>query len=211
MLRGLNLWIPHRYLYQNGGKKIISAEYSIYYVDVISRPLFVLLAYLRFIFYSSLWNPVYQFHQFNQFHPFRPFRPLRPFRLFRPFRPFHPFRLSIFILLQGGSISNLYAFLAARHKKFPNYKEKGLKSISGELVMFTSDQVNTLNLKFLFITQDTSSTTLFHHPRHIIVMLIYYLLYKTYCLLCDHPLNHCYYCSYLYHHYLLRLSQCLFH
>lgn len=40
----------------------------------------------------------------------------------------------------GGSISNLYAFLAARHKMFPNYKEKGLQSIKGQLVMFTSDQ-----------------------------------------------------------------------
>ncbi|XP_077292017.1 glutamate decarboxylase [Arctopsyche grandis] len=44
------------------------------------------------------------------------------------------------ILAPGGSISNLYAFLAARHKKFPHYKEKGLNSIAGELVMFTSDQ-----------------------------------------------------------------------
>lgn len=46
------------------------------------------------------------------------------------------------ILAPGGSISNLYAFLAARHKKFPQYKEKGLNSIPGELVMFTSDQVS---------------------------------------------------------------------
>ncbi|GLV46377.1 Glutamic acid decarboxylase 1 [Carabus blaptoides fortunei] len=44
------------------------------------------------------------------------------------------------ILAPGGSISNLYAFLAARHKMFPNYKEKGLQSIKGQLVMFTSDQ-----------------------------------------------------------------------
>lgn len=44
------------------------------------------------------------------------------------------------ILAPGGSISNLYAFLAARHKMFPNYKEHGAKSLPGELVMFTSDQ-----------------------------------------------------------------------
>ncbi|KAH9632546.1 hypothetical protein HF086_012353 [Spodoptera exigua] len=44
------------------------------------------------------------------------------------------------ILAPGGSISNLYAFLAARHRKFPQYKEKGLSSIPGQLVMFTSDQ-----------------------------------------------------------------------
>ncbi|XP_063237545.1 glutamate decarboxylase [Bacillus rossius redtenbacheri] len=44
------------------------------------------------------------------------------------------------ILAPGGSISNLYAFLAARHKLFPGYKEKGIHSIAGQLVMFTSDQ-----------------------------------------------------------------------
>ncbi|CAG5005537.1 unnamed protein product [Parnassius apollo] len=47
------------------------------------------------------------------------------------------------ILAPGGSVSNLYAFLAARHHKFPQYKEKGLSSIPGQLVMFTSDQVNS--------------------------------------------------------------------
>ncbi|KAI8441304.1 hypothetical protein MSG28_014929 [Choristoneura fumiferana] len=44
------------------------------------------------------------------------------------------------ILAPGGSVSNLYAFLAARHQMFPQYKEKGLTSIPGHLVMFTSDQ-----------------------------------------------------------------------
>ncbi|CAH0766030.1 unnamed protein product [Bemisia tabaci] len=44
------------------------------------------------------------------------------------------------ILAPGGSISNLYAFLAARHKMFPGYKKNGLHSIKGHLVMFTSDQ-----------------------------------------------------------------------
>lgn len=48
------------------------------------------------------------------------------------------------ILAPGGSISNLYAFLAARHKMFPNYKEKGIATIQGQLVMFTSDQVGNL-------------------------------------------------------------------
>lgn len=44
------------------------------------------------------------------------------------------------IFIVGGSISNLYAFLAARHKMFPEYKEKGLLPINAQLVMFTSDQ-----------------------------------------------------------------------
>lgn len=44
------------------------------------------------------------------------------------------------ILAPGGSISNLYAFLAARHKMFPGYKEHGPRGLPGDLVMFTSDQ-----------------------------------------------------------------------
>lgn len=44
------------------------------------------------------------------------------------------------ILAPGGSISNLYAFLAARHRMFPDYKQKGLSVIPGQLVMYTSDQ-----------------------------------------------------------------------
>ncbi|XP_014240613.1 glutamate decarboxylase [Cimex lectularius] len=44
------------------------------------------------------------------------------------------------ILAPGGSISNLYAFLAARHHMFPDYKDKGQASIGAQLVMFTSDQ-----------------------------------------------------------------------
>lgn len=57
------------------------------------------------------------------------------------------------ILAPGGSISNLYAFLAARHKMFPAYKERGLAAIGGQLVMFTSDQVRLI----LFITFSISS------------------------------------------------------
>lgn len=50
------------------------------------------------------------------------------------------------ILAPGGSISNLYAFLAARHRMFPAYKERGLSAIGGQLVMFTSDQVRSILL-----------------------------------------------------------------
>lgn len=42
------------------------------------------------------------------------------------------------ILAPGGAISNLYAVLCARHKLFPNYKEKGLKNLP-QLVMYTSE------------------------------------------------------------------------
>jgi len=48
---------------------------------------------------------------------------------------------SMSMLFTGGSISNLYAFLAARHRMFPDYKQKGLSCIPGQLVMYTSDQV----------------------------------------------------------------------
>ncbi|XP_054709098.1 glutamate decarboxylase-like [Uloborus diversus] len=42
------------------------------------------------------------------------------------------------ILGPGGSISNLYATLVARHKLFPSYKQKGLMGL-GQLVMYTSE------------------------------------------------------------------------
>lgn len=41
----------------------------------------------------------------------------------------------------GGAISNLYAVMIARHKLFPDYKEKGLKSLP-QLVLFTSEHVS---------------------------------------------------------------------
>ena len=46
------------------------------------------------------------------------------------------------IMAPGGSINNLYAAMCARHKMFPQYKERGLHSIPGELVMFTSAHVS---------------------------------------------------------------------
>lgn len=42
------------------------------------------------------------------------------------------------ILAPGGSVSNLYAVMAARHKMFPNYKSMGLKALP-QLVMYTSE------------------------------------------------------------------------
>lgn len=46
------------------------------------------------------------------------------------------------IMAPGGSVSNLYAALGARHKMFPDYKENGLRHLSGQLVMFTSKHVS---------------------------------------------------------------------
>lgn len=43
------------------------------------------------------------------------------------------------ILAPGGAISNLYSIIVARHSKFPEYKEKGLKAMPKQLVLFTSE------------------------------------------------------------------------
>ncbi|XP_054162481.1 glutamate decarboxylase-like [Oppia nitens] len=43
------------------------------------------------------------------------------------------------ILCPGGAISNLYAVIIARHKLFAEYKAKGLKALSQQLVLFTSE------------------------------------------------------------------------
>lgn len=46
------------------------------------------------------------------------------------------------IMAPGGSVSNLYAAMAARHKMFPDYKEHGLRHLPGQLIMFTSMHVS---------------------------------------------------------------------
>ena len=48
----------------------------------------------------------------------------------------------------GGAISNMYAVIVARHKMFPEYKEKGLKSLP-QLVLYTSEHVSA-RARFLF-------------------------------------------------------------
>jgi glutamate decarboxylase len=45
------------------------------------------------------------------------------------------------ILAPGGAISNLYAVMIARHKMFPEFKEKGLRALP-QLVLFTSEHVS---------------------------------------------------------------------
>lgn len=46
-----------------------------------------------------------------------------------------------FIFTLGGAISNLYAVIVARQKKFPEVKTKGLKALP-QLVLFTSEHVS---------------------------------------------------------------------
>ena len=58
------------------------------------------------------------------------------------------------ILAPGGAISNLYAVMIARHKMFPEFKEKGLRSLP-QLVLFTSEHVSRTSwivcLSFFFV------------------------------------------------------------
>jgi len=42
------------------------------------------------------------------------------------------------ILAPGGSISNMYALMIARHKLFPQHKKYGMRAIKGQLMMYTS-------------------------------------------------------------------------
>lgn len=46
------------------------------------------------------------------------------------------------ILAPGGSISNLYSLIVARHKMFPEYKTKGLRGLTKQPVIFTSEEVS---------------------------------------------------------------------
>ncbi|XP_040564197.1 glutamate decarboxylase [Lepeophtheirus salmonis] len=42
------------------------------------------------------------------------------------------------ILAPGGSISNMYALMIARHKHYPQHKKHGMRAITGQLIMYTS-------------------------------------------------------------------------
>ena len=46
------------------------------------------------------------------------------------------------ILAPGGSISNMYALIIARHKHFPEHKEKGMAAIKSALICYTSKHVS---------------------------------------------------------------------
>jgi len=42
------------------------------------------------------------------------------------------------IMAPGGSISNMYALMIARHHLFPQHKKHGMRAIKGQLIMYTS-------------------------------------------------------------------------
>ena len=59
------------------------------------------------------------------------------------------------ILAPGGSISNMYALMIARHKMFPQHKAHGMRAIKGQLIMYTSKHVSIYlklqhNLYYIF-------------------------------------------------------------
>ena len=46
-------------------------------------------------------------------------------------------------IVSGGSISNMYALMMARHKLYPQHKKHGMRSIKGQLIMYTSRHVSS--------------------------------------------------------------------
>ena len=50
------------------------------------------------------------------------------------------------ILAPGGSISNMYALMIARHKLYPQHKAHGMRAIKGQLIMYTSKHVSILRI-----------------------------------------------------------------
>lgn len=67
------------------------------------------------------------------------------------------------IFSPGGSISMLYAMMAARYKAFPQVKSKGMRSLPG-LVVFTSEDVSKLCV--FYILYDEKSSRGFHLVRY---------------------------------------------
>ena len=57
------------------------------------------------------------------------------------------------ILAPGGSISNMYALIIARHKHFPGHKQTGMMGLDKRPVLYTSKHVR--HARNIFMT-DTS-------------------------------------------------------
>ena len=55
------------------------------------------------------------------------------------------------ILAPGGSISNMYALMIARHKLFPQHKKYGMRAIKGQLMMYTSQHVSRKMTKYFYL------------------------------------------------------------
>ena len=56
------------------------------------------------------------------------------------------------ILAPGGSISNMYALLCARHKFFPDYKTKGTRAMDQDrIAIYTSAQVIHTTLRNTYL------------------------------------------------------------
>ena len=53
------------------------------------------------------------------------------------------------ILAPGGSISNMYALIIARHRFYPQHKHHGMRAIKEHLVVYTSEDVRIFSFQFL--------------------------------------------------------------
>ena len=54
------------------------------------------------------------------------------------------------ILAPGGSISNMYALIIARHRFFPQHKHQGMRAIKEHLIVYTSEEV--FKFRLLLVT-----------------------------------------------------------
>ena len=64
--------------------------------------------------------------------------------LFESDQPSAGFEHGDSILAPGGSVSNMYALMIARHKLFPQHKKYGMRAIKGQLIMYTSQHVSNV-------------------------------------------------------------------
>ena len=76
------------------------------------------------------------------------------------------------ILAPGGSISNMYALIIARHRLFPQHKHEGMRAIHEHLVVYTSEEVNAV----LFIG---FHTVLFKFNDTLIIFCLIYFLFSV--------------------------------
>ena len=73
---------------------------------------------------------------------------LKPFlKVLNKMREIIGFHLGDSILAPGGSISNMYALIIARHRYYPNHKHHGMRAILEHLIVYTSEEVSFISIK----------------------------------------------------------------
>ena len=76
------------------------------------------------------------------------------------------------ILAPGGSISNMYALIIARHRYYPNHKHHGMRAIKEHLVVYTSEEV--IFILFIILKLNILCTFMLFYETNLVIFVVYF-------------------------------------